>query len=146
MNWGVISRNVGIALISCAVFMFLSALVAALDGFDTSFSPLLLSAIVTMMAGIFPLIFVRRHKDINTREGLAILLIAWILSCIFSMLPFVLWGGEFTLVNGDHSIDRYEPEQLAYLHQTLAETDIQTSYNGNPQMKNAFYVSHTAAE
>ena len=99
MNWGVISRNVGIALISCAVFMFLSALVAALDGFDTSFSPLLLSAIVTMMAGIFPLIFVRRHKDINTREGLAILLIAWILSCIFSMLPFVLWGGEFTLVN-----------------------------------------------
>ena len=38
---------------------------------------------------------------------------------------------EFTLVNGDHSIDRYEPEQLAYLHQTLDETDIQTSYNGN---------------
>ena len=38
---------------------------------------------------------------------------------------------EFTLVNGDHSIDRYEPEQLAYLHQTLAETDIQTAYNGN---------------
>ncbi len=40
-------------------------------------------------------------------------------------------GWEFTLVNGDHSIDRYEPEQLAYLNQTLAETDIQTSYNGN---------------
>ena len=40
MNLGVISRNVGIALISCAVFMFLSALVAALDGFDSSFSPL----------------------------------------------------------------------------------------------------------
>ena len=38
---------------------------------------------------------------------------------------------EFTLVNGDHSIDRYEPEQLAYLNQTLAETDIQTAYNGN---------------
>ncbi len=99
MNWGVISRNVGIALICCASFMFLSALVAALDGFDSSFSPLLLSAILTMMVGIFPLIFVRRHRDINTREGLAILLIAWFMSCIFSMLPFVLWGGEFTLVN-----------------------------------------------
>ena len=99
MNLGVISRNVGIALICCAVFMFLSALVAALDGFDSSFSPLFLSAILTMMVGIFPLIFVRRHKDINTREGLAILLIAWFLSCIFSMLPYVLWGGEFTLVN-----------------------------------------------
>ena len=99
MNIGVISRNVGIALISCAVFMFLSALVAALNGFDSSFSPLLLSAILTMMVGIFPLIFVRRHRDINTREGLAILLIAWFLCCIFSMLPYVLWGGEFSLVN-----------------------------------------------
>ena len=99
MNLGVISRNVGIALICCAAFMFLSALVAALDGFDSSFSPLLLSAILTMMVGVFPLIFVRRHKDINTREGLAILLIAWFMSCIFSMLPYVLWGGEFTLVN-----------------------------------------------
>ena len=99
MNWGVISRNVGIALICCAVFMFLSALVAALDGFDSSFSPLFLSAILTMMVGIFPIIFVRRHKDINTREGLAILLIAWFMSCIFSMLPYVLWGGEFSLVN-----------------------------------------------
>ena len=99
MNWGVISRNVGIALICCAVFMFLSALVAALDGFDSSFSPLFLSAILTLMVGIFPIIFVRRHKDINTREGLAILLIAWFMSCIFSMLPYVLWGGEFSLVN-----------------------------------------------
>ena len=99
MNWGVISRNVGIALICCASFMFLSALVAMLDGFDSSFSPLLLSAILTMMVGLFPLIFVHRHRDINTREGLTILLIAWFMSCIFSMLPFVLWGGEFSLVN-----------------------------------------------
>ncbi len=38
---------------------------------------------------------------------------------------------EFTLVNGDHSIGQYVPEELAYLHQTLAETDIQTAYNGN---------------
>lgn len=38
---------------------------------------------------------------------------------------------EFTLVNGDHSIGEYAPEQLAYLNQTLSETDIQLSYNGN---------------
>ena len=36
---------------------------------------------------------------------------------------------EFMLVNGDNSIDQYEPEQLAYLNQTASETDIQTSYN-----------------
>ena len=37
---------------------------------------------------------------------------------------------EFTLVNGEHSIGQYEPEQLAYLNQTADETDIQYSYNG----------------
>ena len=38
---------------------------------------------------------------------------------------------EFMLVNGDNSIDQYEPEQLAYLNQTASETDIQTSYHAN---------------
>jgi trk system potassium uptake protein TrkH len=90
---------VGIALICNAIFMLLSAGVAALYSFDSSFSPLVLSALITGIFGIFPLIFVRRSRDINTREGLAILLLAWLLSCIFGMLPYVLWGGEFSLVN-----------------------------------------------
>ena len=38
---------------------------------------------------------------------------------------------EYTLVNGDHSIGQYAPEQLAYLHQTAEADDIQTSYNAN---------------
>ena len=79
--------------------MLLSAVVAAIYGFDSSFSPLLLSAMITGMFGLFPLVFVKRSRDINTREGLAILLLAWLLSCIFGMLPYVLWGGEFSLVN-----------------------------------------------
>ena len=44
---------------------------------------------------------------------------------------FDMTSWEFTLVNGDHSIDKYEPEQLAYLNQTLDETDIQLTYNPN---------------
>ena len=99
MNLGIISRNVGIALICTAIFMLLSAGVSALYGFDSSFSPLVLSALITGIFGIFPLIFVKRSRDINTREGLAILLLAWLLACIFGMLPYVLWGGEFSLAN-----------------------------------------------
>ncbi|MBR6269076.1 MAG: TrkH family potassium uptake protein [Bacteroidales bacterium] len=99
MNLGVISRNVGIALISNAAFMFLSAIVSGIYGFDSAFSPLLLSSLITFLFGIFPLIFVRGGKDINTREGLAILMAAWLLSCIFGMLPYILWGGEFSVVN-----------------------------------------------
>ncbi len=44
---------------------------------------------------------------------------------------FDLSSWEYVLVNGDHSIGQYEPEQLAYLSQTAEETDIQTSYNAN---------------
>ena len=38
---------------------------------------------------------------------------------------------EFTLVNGDHSIGQYAPEQLAYLNTTLAQTDISSVPDGN---------------
>ena len=99
MSAGVISRYVGIALICNAFFMLLSALVSAFYGFDSSFSPLLVSCFLTFLFGVFPLIFVRGGRDINSREGLAILLLAWFLSCIFGMLPYVLWGGDFTLIN-----------------------------------------------
>ena len=38
---------------------------------------------------------------------------------------------EFTLVNGDHSIGQYVPEQLAYLNTTLDQTDIQSLNDGS---------------
>lgn len=38
---------------------------------------------------------------------------------------------EYQLVNADHSIGQYVPEQLAYLDLTVAQTDIQYTYNGN---------------
>ena len=44
---------------------------------------------------------------------------------------FDLSDWKFMLVNGDHSIDQYEPENLVYLNMTADETDFQTSYNPN---------------
>lgn len=99
MNVAVIARNVGIALIANAVFMLISAGMAAAWGFDSGFSPLILSAVITFMVGVFPLIFMKNQKDINMKEGILILLFSWVLSCTFAMLPYVLWGGEFSLVN-----------------------------------------------
>ena len=100
MNIRAISRNVGVALLCVAAFMFLSALVAAANHFDSSFYPLLLSGILTFCCGIFPIVFVsRKQSEINTREGVAIILLSWVLACLFSMMPYALWGGEFTLTN-----------------------------------------------
>ncbi len=99
MNISVVSRNIGIALLFNAFFMFLSVVVSVLYDFDSAFSPLLLSAVITFTTGLFPLIFVRTHEEIHIKEGFTIIVLSWILSCIFGMLPYVLWGGEFTLIN-----------------------------------------------
>lgn len=100
MNVRAISRNVGVALLFVAAFMFLSAIVALIYGLDSSFSPLLLSCILTLTSGLFPVVFVpRSQSDINTREGLAVILFSWVLASLFGMMPFALWGGEFSLIN-----------------------------------------------
>lgn len=46
-------------------------------------------------------------------------------------LSFDLSSWEYMLVNGDHSIDQYEPAQLVYLDQAVEALDLQTSYNPN---------------
>ena len=99
MNISVVARNIGIALLFNAMFMFLSAVVSVIFDFDSAFSPLLLSGVITFTTGLFPLIFVRKHEEIHIKEGFTIIVLAWILSCLFGMLPYVLWGGEFTLIN-----------------------------------------------
>lgn len=99
MNVSVVARNIGIALLFNALFMFLSVAVSVVYDFDSAFSPLLLSGVITFTTGLFPLIFVRKHEEIHIKEGFTIIVLSWVLSCIFGMLPYVLWGGEFTLVN-----------------------------------------------
>ena len=99
MNLSVISRSIGISLLFNAGFMFIGVIVSIIYGFDAAFSPLLLSAFITLLAGLFPLIFVRDTNNINFKEGITIVVFAWVLSCLFGMLPYVLWGGEFSLIN-----------------------------------------------
>ena len=99
MNIKVISRNVGLALLVSALFMFLSMMVSLFDGRDSAFGPLAISFIITFIFGAFPFIFVRQSSAISQQDGYMIIILSWLLSFIFGMLPYVLWGGEFSLVN-----------------------------------------------
>jgi len=99
MNVKTISRNVGYALLVSALFMFLSSMVALMDGHDTSFAPLLISALITGIVGAFPFIFVSNTSAITLKEGYLTIVLSWLLSFIFGMLPYALWGGPFTLAN-----------------------------------------------
>ena len=99
MNIKVISRYVGSALLVSALFMFLSILVSVAYGNDSALAALLISFTITFTVGIFPFIFVRRAKEITLKDGYMIIVLSWLLSFIFGMLPYALWGGPFTVIN-----------------------------------------------
>ncbi|MDR1227138.1 MAG: TrkH family potassium uptake protein [Prevotellaceae bacterium] len=98
MKWHVVVRYIGVVLLVVATFMFLSAVLSFIEK-DEAFVPLLFAGIITGVAGIFPMIFTPKENELNTREGHIIVALAWLFGCLFGMLPYVLWGGEFTVTN-----------------------------------------------
>ncbi len=98
MNYKAISRNVGFALLVSALFMFLSILVSLVNN-DGALVALVISFIITFTLGIFPFIFVRRSSSISLRDGFLIIFLSWLMSFVFGMLPYALWGGPFDLPN-----------------------------------------------
>ncbi len=99
MNFKVITRNVGQALLVNALFMLLSLAVSVINGYDEGFAPLLISFLVVLIVGSFPFIFVREVPETKLKEGFVVIVLSWTLSFFFGMLPYVLYGGEFTVIN-----------------------------------------------
>ena len=79
--------------------MFFSVLVSLFYGMDSGFTPLLISAVITFVVGVFPMIFVKNSQPQSLKEGFLIIVLSWLLSFVFGMLPYVLYGGEFTVMN-----------------------------------------------
>lgn len=82
-----------------AAFMLASAAVSMLNDYDSAYYPLLLSSLMTALLGTFPLFFVERVEEIKTKEGYAIVVGSWLVACIVGMFPYLIWGGEFTIIN-----------------------------------------------
>jgi trk system potassium uptake protein TrkH len=79
--------------------MLLSVAVSVFYGMDSGFTPLLISGILTALVGAFPLIFVRTAPLMSLKDGFITIVLAWLLSFVFGMLPYIIWGGEFTIIN-----------------------------------------------
>jgi trk system potassium uptake protein TrkH len=94
----IIFRYVGIVLLFNGFFLSVAATISFFHH-QADFLPLLYSAAITILFGIFPLIYVPPSSQINNNEGLFIVVSSWLLSCLIGILPYILYGGEFTLVN-----------------------------------------------
>ena len=94
-----ISTNVGRALLVNALFMLLSIAVSIINGYDEAFTPLTISFLITALTGAFPFIFVKRQSTMSLKDSYLTIVLTWLLSFVFGMLPYVLYGGEFTIIN-----------------------------------------------
>ncbi|MBQ3259585.1 MAG: TrkH family potassium uptake protein [Alistipes sp.] len=99
MRLYVILRYSGLVMLFAALFMAVSAVVSFLNGMDSSFYPLVLSSLITALMGAFPMLFVPRIEQISNKEGFCIVVGSWIMACVVGMFPYLMWGGEFSLVN-----------------------------------------------
>ncbi len=94
----VIFRYIGLVLLLNGAFMLVSAIISGVHS-DTALLPLLYSFTIAALFGAFPMIFVPSTTDIRLKEGLVIVVGSWILCCLSGALPYILWGGEFSLTN-----------------------------------------------
>ncbi len=99
MRVTVVIRYIGLVMQFIAAFMLASAAVSMLNDYDSAYYPLLLSSFMTALLGTFPLFFVERVEEIKTKEGYAIVVGSWLVACIVGMFPYLIWGGEFTIIN-----------------------------------------------
>jgi trk system potassium uptake protein TrkH len=94
----IILRYVGLVLLFNAFFLLISGAISGL-GHDSAFFPLLYAGLISVLFGLFPLIFVPPTGAIDNKEGFTIVILSWLLSCLVGVIPYVMWGGEFTFTN-----------------------------------------------
>ena len=99
MRLGVTVKYIGVSLLVVAAFMFISAGVSALYGMDASFWPLIVSGTLAGVLGAFPSIFVRGKVKLNREEGFYIVVGSWSIASVLGMMPYLMYGGEFTFTN-----------------------------------------------
>ena len=98
MRFHVILRYTGMVLLFEGAFLLISAVISL--GFsDSAVLPLFYGFIIATLFGIFPIIFVPPTEKIQNKEGFVIVVVGWLLVCLVGIIPYVLWGGPFTLTN-----------------------------------------------
>ena len=98
-KWNTTIRYAGFSLIGVAILMFISAFIAFRNDMDDSFNPLVFSGMSALLSGFFAIITTKPQENMSVEEGYRIVTGCWVAACVFGALPFLIYGGEFTVVN-----------------------------------------------
>lgn len=94
----IVLRYVGLVLLLNALFLLISSVISGFNS-DSAFFPLLYTSLISSLFGVFPLIFIPPTTNITNKEGFTIVILSWLLSCLVGVIPYIMWGGEFTFTN-----------------------------------------------
>lgn len=98
MRTEVILKILGVVLLFNAFFLLISLLISIYYK-ESSIIPLLFTTLICLIFGLFPLIFSGKHQTLSFAEGIVVVVTGWLLACFVGMLPYIMWGTEFTLIN-----------------------------------------------
>jgi len=98
MRKDIIIRQLGQLLLLISIFLLISASISFFLN-ESSLIPLLFSTIICLIFGFSTVLFVPKNDDLTYVEGITVVVFGWIITCFAGMLPYVMWGGEFTIVN-----------------------------------------------
>lgn len=79
--------------------MYLAAFIAFRNDSDDSLIPLIFSAMVATLCGFFAIISTQPQENMGIEDGYRIVTGCWIAACVFGAIPYLMFGGEFTVVN-----------------------------------------------
>jgi trk system potassium uptake protein TrkH len=97
--------------------MLLAMIISLCNEGDDAYFAFFLSFFISVMVGVFPLIFIPHDSYINIREVYGILIVSWAAVCLFGVLPYLMWGGEFSIVNAwFESVSGYTTTGATILH------------------------------
>ncbi|MFR9650426.1 MAG: TrkH family potassium uptake protein [Rikenellaceae bacterium] len=99
MRLNVVLRYIGMVMLFMAAAMLATTIVAYVSSRDSSFYALLLSTLLTALLGSFPLIFTHAESYISNKESYVIVLGGWLMACVVTTFPYLMWGGEFSFIN-----------------------------------------------
>ena len=79
--------------------MYLAAFIAYQNDNDSSFDPLVFSAMTATLCGVFAIISTKPQENLSIVDGYCIVTGCWIAACLFGAIPFLIFGCEFTVID-----------------------------------------------
>jgi len=98
-KWNNTLRYVGFSLIGVSLLMYLAAFIAFQNNRDESLDPLAFSAMTATLCGFIAIAKTKPHVNMGIEDGYRIVTGCWITACFFGAIPYIVYGGEFTIIN-----------------------------------------------